>query len=125
MTDFVPPLRNQNFNFPLLTWFLDAYLHQDFDILYQDDIDALNGFCSDFEDPVPIRIELLAELDGVLAIPEPELDPVLRPLSGYKLGASTHAWLHKIRAHLVSQMEGGSASPTDSTTGEPRDTAGH
>jgi len=82
---------------------MDGCLHQDWDCVYENDIEALDDFC---EDDGPA---IIAELDAALTIPEADLYRIIRPLCGYNFGDSAHAWFEKLRAHLVAK-ESGSAT---------------
>lgn len=86
---------------------MDAHLHQDWPEEYASDIEAFDDFRSRATDADRENAELLAELDGALAMPEDELFALIEPMSYYDFdyfGENAHAWLGKLRAHLVSQM---------------------
>lgn len=83
---------------------MDAYMHQDWDVEFATDLEALDGFRNGFAETDRISLELLAELEGALAIPEPELFSLVAPLCGYYFGEDAHAWLERLRTHLVAQM---------------------
>lgn len=107
MTDFRPPLRTEQFPFPLLSWFFDAYLNQDWDYFYATDIEALDDFRASAADVEQCNAELVSEIGRALAIPEVTLLPLVEQICDYNFayfGDDAHTWLEKLRAHLVAAM---------------------
>jgi|GEM_PF-2049828 len=98
----------QPFPYPTLDHFFRAYLHQDWDLEYENDLDALD----DFAKGDGRAGELFEEINSALTMPEPELHAAVFRVADYDFGDSAHAWLERLRAHLMLHFDRSQLDPT-------------
>lgn len=92
--------------YPLLDEFVGTYLHQDWDLEYESDLEALDDFLRGEPGGEP----LLGEIDRALAASEPDLYRRISAGCGYNFGDSAHAWLERLRTHLLERRESSNAT---------------
>lgn len=87
-----------DFAYPLLTYFLKAFLHQDWRLEYESDLDALDDFLDGDND-----VELLKEIGEALTISEADLDAILLQVCGYYYTTPARDWLERLRTHILNR----------------------
>lgn len=102
-----------SFPYPLLTYYMQGYLHQDWDLEYASDLEALD----DFLDGTSNDAVLMSEIDSALMMATDELNEEVFRNCAYYFGDSAHDWLNILRAHLLKRLGGG--GPGANAPGSP------
>lgn len=85
--------------FPVLTHFVSAYLHQDWDLEYASKSEALDDFVENDSN----GRRLLDEVDRALAVPEVELGEEEFARFARTSSESPHGWLTALRKQLIAR----------------------